>query len=291
MAKFCMKCGAKLEENVKFCMACGTPVGGTAKNTAARQATNEAASGSGTARQAKAVPAKSQNSGKLLITVLVLIIILLCGGGGYYYYHSRQSQGTEAAVETTSETGAEDSKTSVTEIAEKGREEQAGTTVDSKNSPLKKAVAEMEEYGIGGKLNFIGTSYGHSSDGFIAVTDSGLVAVVDRKNHRAGMVRPRMSLPEFQQQRKAKSPSPMLMDCIFANDARDNDHDAGYWQGNTHYMTIYALYKFDGNGNLVPGMLTTGRGEKPSHYQEVLYEVKNVDFANLFLTEAISIKL
>ena len=179
----------------------------------------------------------------------------------------------------------------MTEITEKGKEEQAGTTVDSKNSPLKKAVAEMEEYGIGGKLNFIGTSYGHSSDGFIAVTDSGLVAVVDRKNHRAGMVRPRMSLPEFQQQRKAKSPSPMLMDCIFANDARDNDHDAGYWQGNTHYMTIYALYKFDGNGNLVPGMLTTGRGEKPSHYQEVLYEVKNVDFANLFLTEAISIKL
>ena len=291
MAKFCMKCGAKLEENGKFCMACGTPVGSTSNNRAVKQGAGEIAPKSGAARQAKAVPVKSHNSGNLLIAVLVLIIVLLGGGGGYYYYHSRQSQGTEAAAETTNEKGAEDSKTSVTEVADKGKEEQAGTAADNKNSPLKKAVAEMEEYGIGGKLNFIGTTYGHSNDGFIAVTDSGLVAVVDRKNHRAGMVRPRMSLPEFQQQRKAKSPSPMLMDCIFAGDARDNDHDAGYWQGDTHYMTIYALYKFDGNGNLVPGMLTTGRGEKPSHYQEVLYEVKNVDFANLFLTEAISIKL
>ena len=215
-----------------------------------------------------------------------LVILALCSAGGYYYYQSHQM----AAMEATSEDKAE-KKASETEIVDKSKEEQAKATAPEQETPMDKARAELAGYGIGGKLNFVSTTYGHSNDGFIAVTDSGLVAVVDRKNHRAGMVRPRMSLSEFQQQSKAKYPDPMLMDCTFENETRDNDADAGYWQGSTHYMTIYALYKFDDSGNLVPGMLTTGRGEKPSHYQEVLYEVKNVDFANLFLTEAISIKL
>ena len=282
MANFCMKCGAKLEENVKFCMVCGASVDETEKKMASSQYVGNVQ----TRTEPKRQPKTGNGSGKGIIVALGLVVLALCSAGGYYYYQAHKT----AAMETTSEE-KDEKKPFETEMVDKSKEEQVKATASAQETPMDKAMAELAEYEISGKQNFISTTYGHSSDGFIAATDSGLVVVVDRKNHRAGMVRPRMSLQDFQQQKKAKSPTPMLMDCTFANDARDNDADAGYWQGGTHYMTIYAVYKFDDNGNLVPGMLTTGRGEKPSHYQEVLYEVKNVDFANLFLTEASSIKL
>lgn len=291
MAKFCMKCGASLEENVKFCKACGTPVGETERNLVVNQAVNEVSPRERRVKQAKVPAIKSQGSSNWLIIVLALVIIGLCGGLGYYYYHFQQPQDTEIVAETENEKESGDSKTSGTEVADKGKNEQTGKSTDSKNNSLEKATAEMMEYGIGGKLNFVSTTYGHSNDGFIAVTDSGLVAVVDRKNHRAGMVSPRMNLKKFQAQVNEKYPQPMIMDCTFDNEVRGDDGTAGYWKGSTHFMSIYAQYNFDKDGNLIPGMLTTGRGENPSHFQEVLYETRNVDFANLFLTEAFSIKL
>lgn len=290
MAKFCMRCGAALEENIKFCKKCGTPVDGTSKNMVDRQAVSDVSSGIASARQAKTAPIKSQGSGNWPIAVLAIVIVFLCGGIGYYYYHSQQSQVAATVIETGTEKGKDDNKSSGASGADKGKDEQTGNSAD-KNSTLEKAAAELMEYGIGGNFNFVSTTYGHSNEGFIAVTDSGLVAVVDRKNHRAGIVRPRMNLKKFQEQAKEKYPQPMIIDCTFDNEVRGDDGTAGYWKGSTHFMSIYAQYKFDKAGNIVPGMLTTGRGENPSHFQEVLYETRNVDFANLFLTEAFFLKL
>ena len=284
MAKFCMKCGAGLEDNVKFCKVCGTPVGDVARKDTSEQTIRMDPP---RIEPSSAPIRKSGNSRTGGIVAMALVIAALCGGG-YYYYQSHRTVATDTVSDSKDKKGASENISSSAEKDDKSKEGQSKADSTSQNSTMDKAKAEMAEYGIKGE--FTATSYGHSPEGFIAMDNAGQVVVIDRKNHRVGMVKPRMSLTEFQRQRNEKVPSPMLMDCTFTGDAKDGDSKAGYWRGTTHYMTIYALYKFDGNGNLVPGMLTTAQGEHPSHYQDVLYEMKNVDFANLFLTEAIGLK-
>lgn len=75
-----------------------------------------------------------------------------------------------------------------------------------------------------------------------------------------------------------------------ANDTRDNDRNAGYWDGATHVFNVYGLFDRDGAGNVVPGKLYTASGRKPSHYHSVLHEQKNVDLMNLVMTEAKSLR-
>lgn len=108
MAKFCMKCGAKMAENEKFCKACGSPVDGSTKKTTVAKPTAVAASRNEQVRQRNAMQVKTQSSNKGLIAVLVLVIIALCGGGGYYYYHTQQIAAQEAAVRDEEQKASEE---------------------------------------------------------------------------------------------------------------------------------------------------------------------------------------
>ena len=47
-------------------------------------------------------------------------------------------------------------------------------------------------------------------------------------------------------------------------------------------------YSFNDDGTVKPGMLTSGNGSNPSHFQGYLKEPKIVDLANLLLTEALT---
>lgn len=73
---------------------------------------------------------------------------------------------------------------------------------------------------------------------------------------------------------------------VIPNDTRDGDADNGVWDGDEHSIPIYGFYKLDSNGTIVPGMLYSGKGLSPGLFKGVLYEQKNVDMMNLFLTEA-----
>lgn len=118
MAKFCMKCGASLEENVKFCKACGTPVNGTVKRAEASLPDSATSRMESQVRNKKAMPVKSQGSNQGLVVVLILIIIALCGGGGYYFYHTQQLATQEAALRAEEQKAAED-KAAAKETADK----------------------------------------------------------------------------------------------------------------------------------------------------------------------------
>ena len=50
-------------------------------------------------------------------------------------------------------------------------------------------------------------------------------------------------------------------------------------------LPIYAVYTANDLQEIKPGMLTTGKGESPTHLQGYLQETKNVNLANLVLTE------
>lgn len=158
---------------------------------------------------------------------------------------------------------------------------------ERKQSPLELAKAEVAKYGFNGKM--VATSYGHSKDGFLIVEGGKGIRMieVDRKNNRAVEILHWTSLSEFARQKNETVPAPMIVKFAITNDIHDRDENSGVWDGNKHILPIYGLYEWDTNGNVVPKMLYTGGGENPGHYHGVLYEQKNVDMMNIFLTEAI----
>ncbi len=138
----------------------------------------------------------------------------------------------------------------------------------------------------------LATSYGHSEKGSLSLVKnkngSYSFILVDEANHQMAGVE---YSPEIYNlinvKPKSKSlKSSVIFNLSIYNDTKDADKDSGAWYGGrTHMLPIHAQYVFDGSGLVVPGMLHTARGEKPSHYQDYLKEQKNVDLANLFLTE------
>ena len=69
------------------------------------------------------------------------------------------------------------------------------------------------------------------------------------------------------------------------NDVRGSDSVNGVWKGKDHLLPINAQFKINNSGEIIPGMLTTGMGESPARLQAYLQETKNVNLANLVLTE------
>ena len=152
-----------------------------------------------------------------------------------------------------------------------------------------KAKQELESLGYSVNGQIKETSYGNSSVGFLArETGTGKLVVCDRKNHRVAVVEP---ITDFSVLTRKQAGHEVFETRFYvANDARDNDRDAGYWDGATHVFNVYGLFDRDGAGNVVPGNLYTASGRKPSHYHSVLHEQKNVDLMNLVMTEAKSLR-
>lgn len=155
--------------------------------------------------------------------------------------------------------------------------------------PREKAKQELESLGYSVSGQIKETSYGNSSVGFLArETGTGKLVVCDRKNHRVAVVEP---ITDFSVLTHKQAGHEVFETRFYvANDARDNDRNAGYWDGATHVFNVYGLFDRDGAGNVVPGKLYTASGRKPSHYHSVLYEQKNVDLMNLVMTEAKSLR-
>ena len=169
---------------------------------------------------------------------------------------------------------------------EKRQEEpQKGAAAD----PREKAKQELESLGYAVSGQIKETSYGNSSIGFLArETGTGKLVVCDRKNHRVAVVEP---ITDFSILTNKQAGHEVFETRFYvANDTRDNDRNAGYWDGATHVFNVYGLFDRDGAGNVVPGKLYTASGRKPSHYHSVLHEQKNVDLMNLVMTEAKSLR-
>lgn len=161
---------------------------------------------------------------------------------------------------------------------------------ETQGNALQLAQKELEEYGV--SCPVVATSYGHNSNGFLAVcshTTRPLV-LVDRINRQVATFKAQnKTLERFVQSKNESGSHSIIIDFWIQNAVRDSDASLGTWSGNIHKFPIYCLYKFDSSGEVIPGRLTSGRGEKPSHYQEFLQEQRSVDLANLFLTEMMTL--
>ncbi len=153
-------------------------------------------------------------------------------------------------------------------------------------SSIQKAQAFLDERNI--KTKVLATSLGNASNGYISLTKNSErcnFVICDIKNQQIAEVPFAWSTYGFVNEPNKKTKAPVIFLMKVFKDKKDRDVDAGVWKGNDHWIPTYALYEFDANNKVVPGMLTTGAGERPSHYQGALMEQKNVDMANLLLTE------
>ena len=301
MANFCTQCGSPLEPNIKFCTKCGAAVEKEPYKVNLKKKTDKPENNVGelanetvvekTHPKPKASPKnkKTNNTsyGAIIAIAVCLAVIIGCGGGYYLYSESRKStvvtnnQSIQKEVSTSTKS---QSKSEANII-----KEQNAIVQKEIDNTKKAAGAELSRYGYSEDFSY--TTYGHSNAGFLTLYQGGEMVVVDRKNSRAGVVLVREGFEKFRIAIDKKQPGSAIIDCEFKNEKPGHDQDAGYWNGTTHYMSVFAEYSFERNGELKPGMLTTGRGRTPSHLQEVLYETRNVDFINLFLTESLYVDL
>jgi len=142
------------------------------------------------------------------------------------------------------------------------------------------------------KGTVLATSYGHSDKGSVSLVQSDhgsyRFILVDEANHQIAGVEYSPEAYSFSDSsgKNKNTKSTVIFNLDIYNDSKGADKDSGVWYAaRTHRIPVYALYTFNADGSVVPGMLYTGRGEKPSHYHDYLNEQKNVDLANLFLTE------
>lgn len=164
--------------------------------------------------------------------------------------------------------------------------ESAVVSESVKKTPIEQAQDEINKKGFHCKV--VATTFGMSQDGFLAVdeSDNKRIIAVDLKNNVIAAAYPHVSLSEFAMQTQEKYPSPLIVDFLIFDAVHDADDSSGVWQGKNHLLPIYGLYEVD-NGNIIPGMLNTGNGAKPSHYHSFLKEQRNVDLMNMFLVQAI----
>lgn len=250
MGKFCGKCGANLQAGGKFCPACGQTVEVLAL------------------KEEGQVVVK-QSLYKRLLGVLVILIIV--GIGGVFYKTGVMSSNMLVNAKSPDKSIPVEQKS-----AEKSAEE----------STLAKAQKIIEQNKIQGKV--LATSFGNNTKGFLTIIKNNeqySFIIFDQANQQIAEVPFSQEKYSFQNNAGQKYISPLIFTMTIFYDKHDSDEKNGVWNGQNHTIPIYALYKFDSNGNVVPGMLHTAWGAKPSHYQGYLNEPKNVDIANLFLTE------
>lgn len=227
---------------------------------------------------------KDETKKKHLTMGIAILAVLLVGSIGTSAYmllkpiHFNESD----MISTSSNT---DKNENIIEKEEKKATEKQQPQQQS--APLAEVRTSMKEYGI--QDDVLASSYGHSGAGSLSITQTPnggkRMVVIDAKNHQAAYVELNSDVYNFISNSNQSVIPPVIFQITILNDKRDNDSKLGAWDGSDHTLGIYCLYKFDNEGNVIPGMLTSGAGIHPSHYQAYLNEQKNVDLANLILTE------
>ncbi|MDQ0202855.1 hypothetical protein [Pectinatus haikarae] len=135
-------------------------------------------------------------------------------------------------------------------------------------------------------------------DGFLALgtLDSKLYFIIyDAKDGSTALVpynpnvlNYREHFISFNDGKKHYDPMIFLLQVSEKNNSKDKI--LGVWDGARHTIPIYVVFKLGDDGRVIPGMITSGQGLKPSHYQAALQEPKNVELVNIVPTHINSLR-
>lgn len=226
------------------------------------------------------IAGKEMNKKQIVIALLMLVSLAIVGMDLLSDEDKPVSHSSQTVQQTTSnKIERQQTKNDVNELVNKA-------VGDEQN--LKKAQEEATRYNIEGTV--VATSYGHNSDGFLLISKkqpsdtTKRITIIDRKNNRIAYV----DRFESQEQNGSNINAIKLLVSI-PHDIEDQDRNAGTWSGDRHDIPIWVEYEFDLNHNVIPGKIKTINKNtslsENGNFTEWLYEQKNVDMINLFLTE------
>lgn len=272
MAKFCGKCGTKMEDDEVFCPKCGTRVDGN-------ETTNSIIPNANNINKSTQTNSTQNNTLKIIIGVLVAVIVIGAGVGFYYYKHTQENVAQTESSSSASSSAQESSQT---------------TSSDAKqdSQPVKDDLAQANEIVKSKGLPYtVGAVSKMDDDGFLGLlTGKGLALVVyDKKDDVVAMLDFKKELLDLKNNKTGNRYNPIIFNLQIKGDNASKDSKLGYWNGDTHNFSVFSLYDIDSNGNVVPGMLTSAWGKNPSHYQTYLQEQQNVNIINIALTHADSL--
>lgn len=265
MAKFCGKCGAKVEENEKFCPHCGARIQGsglTRTKSDGKQMGSGVSAGSGLPDMTK----------KVILCACAALVVAVGAGAGFYYHMQSKNDAVQPPASTTA---APVASSPSQEAPTKDSLAQANDLLKSKGFPsMVSAVSNVDD------------------SGFLGFTrDKGLSLIVyDKKDDVIATVDYNRKLLNLKQNKTGNSYDPVILRLHIKDDKASRDSKLGFWSNGTHTFPIYSLYDVDAQGTVVPGMLTSAPGSNPSRYHSYLNEQQNVNIANLALTHADSLR-
>ncbi len=175
----------------------------------------------------------------------------------------------------------------------------ADTLKNEKSIPvnsIEEVAATLKSKEVNGTVLAISVK---NADGFLALVNMDskiLFAIYDAKDNSIALLPYSSKTLNFRANTSTfsngkKDYNPLIFNMEISNDNKDSqDKNLGIWNGTKHIFPVYAVFKVDDNGNIIPGMLTSGSGLKPSHYQSPLKEPRNVNLANVLLTHMDSLK-
>ena len=266
MGKFCEQCGSQLKPGAAFCEACGARVksfsangnmgsGGTSNVSGGTTKVSAGNTGRIGTVAASDVTSKGKSGG----VVAGIVLLLALFGGGWYYYQNYMEVTPTATV--MDEAGS----TKSAEVSDnKDKVQSDKQAVKPEETPLEKAQTQLSSKGVKGTV-IASTIEKRNNSGYLSIVKNGeqySIITYDLRNQRIGQTAFDKRLLYFTNKRPKAGDSEVV---IFDITIFDDVHDA--------------------DDNVIPGMLNTGSGAKPSHFHSYFNEQRNVDTINLFLTD------
>lgn len=265
MSKFCFKCGTPVNDGEKFCPKCGTNLG-VSTSTQIQSNTNSTNINNNNS---------NNNKMKIIIAIAIVVVIVVGSGLGYFLYQKHEK---DTQVNTNTNTLVETAKATDDTYQQQKQDDEnlkkANDILKNKNTNYKvSAVSTIDDNGFFGLM-----------------TGKGLRFIIyDKKDDMIATIPFDKEL--LNPKKYTNTDRALYFDMSVEYDnVNSKDKKAGYWSGSTHTIPI-EIYSEEKDGVLSPLGIMTYYGNKKGKYDEYLYEMQNVNLANLVILHGDSLRV
>ena len=257
MSKFCFKCGTPVNDSEKFCLKCGTKLENPPKMQIQVNANNH------------------DHKMKIIIAIVIVVVIVV-GSGIVYFLYQKHEKDTQVTTNTNT----------LVETAKAIDDTYQQQKQDDEN--LKKANDILKNKNTNYKVSAVSTI---DDNGFFGLmTGKGLRFIIyDKKDDMIATIPFDKELLNPKKYANTDRALYFNMSVEYDN-VNSKDKKAGYWNGSTHTIPI-EIYSEEKDGVLSPLGIMTYYGNNKGKYDEYLYEMQNVNLANLVILHGDSLRV
>ena len=212
---------------------------------------------------------------KIIIAIAIVVVIVVGSGLGYFLYQKHEK---DTQVNTNTNTLVETAKATDDTYQQQKQDDEnlkkANDILKNKNTNYKvSAVSTIDDNGFFGLM-----------------TGKGLRFIIyDKKDNMIATIPFDKEL--LNPKKYANTDRALYFDMSVEYDnVNSKDKKAGYWSGSTHIIPI-EIYSEEKDGVLSPLGIMTYYGNNKGKYDEYLYEMQNVNLANLVILHGDSLRV